>query len=146
MAASHPQSRENHRRVVPGWHFVIGTLLVANLIWCVLRLLRDPEAEQIDFTGVAVILVLFFGYVRRFPLVVQDRVIRLEERLRLARLLPADLQSQIDAFTVDQLAALRFASDEELPSLVRRVVQENITGRDAIKALIVKWRPDELRV
>lgn len=146
MAAKRPQTRDTHRRVVPGFHFVTGGLLVLNLAWCIHRLVRDPEADQISFAAVAVILLLLFRYIRSFPIVVQDRVIRLEERLRLARLLPSDLQSQVDTLTVDQLTALRFASDDELLGLVRRVLQDHITERDAIKALISSWRPDELRV
>lgn len=146
MAASSLQSRDNHRRIVPGYHLVTGSLLVFNLVWCLHRLLRDPEADQISFTIVAVLLLLLWRYLRNFPLVAQDRIIRLEERLRLARLLPPELQPQIDTLTVDQLIALRFAPDDEVPALTRRVLLEHIAERDAIKALITKWRPDELRV
>jgi Family of unknown function (DUF6526) len=146
MASSTPQSRSNHRRIVPGFHVLTGGLLVLNLAWCLHRLLRDPEADQISFALVAVCLLLLFRYIRRFPIVVQDRVIRLEERLRLARLMPSDLPSELDTLRVGQLAALRFASDAELPGLVRRVLNEHLVERDAIKALISQWRSDELRV
>jgi hypothetical protein len=76
---------------------------------------------------------------------VQDRLIRLEERLRLARLLPADMQSKCDEFTADQLIALRFASDSELPELAKRVHAEKIAERGAIKALVRTWRADHMR-
>jgi len=82
---------------------------------------------------------------RIFALSVQDRVIRLEMRLRLAELLPMDLKGQINEFTVAQLVGLRFASNEELPELARRVLQDRITDRTAIKKMVKNWRPDYLR-
>jgi hypothetical protein len=76
---------------------------------------------------------------------VQDRVIRLEMRLRLAGVLPADLQARIPEFTVDQLVSLRFASDAELPGLARKVLDDKIADRKAIKQLIKEWQADYLR-
>ncbi len=76
---------------------------------------------------------------------VQDRVIRLEERLRYQRLLPTDLQSRIDDFTVNQLVSLRFASDAELPGLARKVLDDKINDRKTIKQMIKVWKPDYLR-
>jgi Family of unknown function (DUF6526) len=78
-------------------------------------------------------------------LVVQNRLIRLEERLRLQRLLPADLQPRIAEFTVAQLVSLRFASDAELPALARKVLDEKLDDRRAIKQLVKNWKPDYLR-
>jgi hypothetical protein len=85
-------------------------------------------------------------YARINALVVQDRVIRLEERLRLERLLPDDLKPRIGELSVAQLAALRFAGDSELAGLVRQIVDENLSDRDTIKRRIRDWRPDHLRV
>jgi Family of unknown function (DUF6526) len=76
---------------------------------------------------------------------VQDRVIRLEERLRFEHVLPADMHPRIGEFTIDQLVALRFASDAELPGLARKVLEEKIVERKAIKKLIKTWRPDFAR-
>jgi polysaccharide deacetylase 2 family uncharacterized protein YibQ len=76
---------------------------------------------------------------------VQDRVIRVEERLRYQRLLPADLQSRIDDFTINQIVSLRFASDAELPALARKVLDEKINERKVIKQFIKVWKPDNLR-
>jgi hypothetical protein len=76
---------------------------------------------------------------------VQDRVIRLEMRLRLERLLAPELRSRIPEFTVAQLISLRFASDGELPALARQVLDENLTDRKAIKRRIKNWQPDFLR-
>jgi hypothetical protein len=76
---------------------------------------------------------------------VQDRVIRLEMRLRLQQVLPANLRERIPEFTVSQLVALRFASDDELPGLARKVLEEKLTDRKAIKRLVQNWQADLLR-
>jgi hypothetical protein len=93
--------------------------------------------------GLALILGFLSG--RRFALSVQDRVIRLEERLRYQRLLPADLQPRIDEFTVAQLVSLRFACDAELSALARKVLDDKMQERKAIKQLVKTWKPDYLR-
>src|SRR5262249_53003583 len=93
----------------------------------------------------ALALATGFLFARVFALSVQDRVIRLEERLRLIRLLPGDLKPRIDEFTVSQLVALRFACDEELPALAKRVLVENLQSRKTIKQLVKNWRPDYQR-
>ena len=80
-----------------------------------------------------------------FTLAVQDRVIRLEMRLRLQQLLPQELRPRIPDFTIDQLIALRFASDAELPGLARKVLDEKLAERKAIKKLIQNWQPDYQR-
>jgi hypothetical protein len=94
----------------------------------------------------AVGLILVAWFVRAFPLGVQDRVIRLEERLRLERLLPGDLKARIGDFTTNQLVGLRFASDEELPGLARRVLDEGISDRKTIKQAVKNWRADYQRI
>jgi hypothetical protein len=76
---------------------------------------------------------------------VQDRLIRLEERLRYERTLPADMKPRIGEFTVEQLVSLRFASDAELPALARKVLDEKMTERKAIKQMVKSWKPDFLR-
>jgi hypothetical protein len=90
---------------------------------------------------------LFFGalYGRIFALSVQDRVIRLEERLRYEQVLPEELGWRVDELTVDQFVSLRFASDEELEKLMQKVLHDKLTKRKAIKELIKNWRPDSLR-
>jgi hypothetical protein len=146
MASMEPQSLANHKRVIPSFHYLGGGLMLAYLVVAFVRLGRQPDLDSIGGVLVALILMVIGWYVRIFPLVVQDRVIRLEERLRLARLLPPELQQQIDQFTRGQLAALRFASDSELPGLVRTVIAERLTTRESIKERIREWRPDHLRV
>jgi hypothetical protein len=140
------QNFANHAKVFPPFHFFVVPVLLANFVWSVYRL--KTWAYSFDgFLTVAVAAALILGFfsVRMFALKVQDRVIRLEERLRYARLLPADLQPRIGDFTVDQIVSLRFASDAELPALARRVLDEKMTQRKVIKQLVKNWRPDYLR-
>ncbi|HWP83836.1 MAG TPA: DUF6526 family protein [Terriglobia bacterium] len=145
MAQPVPQTFENHTRIVPLYHIVLFGILLLNFGWAVYRLYRDPGMEAIVGLLLAFGLLILFFYARMFALRVQDRVIRLEMRLRLEKLLPADLQPRIPEFTPGQLIALRFASDGELPDLARRVLVEKIEDRTAIKKLIRQWNPDYLR-
>jgi len=94
---------------------------------------------------VGLVLILLFVNARESTLAVQNRVIRLEMRLRLAGLLPSDLQARIPEFTLGQLISLRFASDAELPALARKVLDEKMNDRKAIKQLIKDWQADWLR-
>jgi len=146
MASEKPQSYENHARYVLGYHGVVFGIFVLNLLWSGYRVATDSGVGTlVNFLLAAAFLLLFF-YARRFAATVQDRVIRLEMRLRLAQVLPADLRSEIGRFTVDQLIALRFAGDDELPALARKVLDEKLTARDAIKKLVKNWQADLLRV
>ena len=140
-----PQSFENHTRIVPAYHMVAFPILVINLLWSLYRVLRNFSVDAVIGLLLAFALVIIFLFARLFTLTVQDRVIRLEMRLRLEKLLQPDLQPRIPDLTVTQLVALRFASDEELPALTRRVLTENITDRKTIKQMIQKWVPDNLR-
>jgi len=146
MAESKPQTFANHARLVPGYHFVTFGLLAINLIWSIRNIIKVPSWNTAVMLGLAVGLVLLFFYARLFALAAQDRLIRLEERLRMATLLPADLKPRIGDFTTPQLIALRFASDAELPALAKRVLDEGLTDRKAIKRLIKEWRADYCRV
>jgi hypothetical protein len=145
MGQAKPQSYENHTRIVPAYHMVAFPILAINLLWSLYRVIRNFSADAVISLLLAFALVIIFLFARLFTLTVQDRVIRLEMRLRLGKLLPADLQPRIPDLTVSQLVALRFASDEELPALTRRVLTENITERKVIKQMIQKWNPDNLR-
>jgi hypothetical protein len=140
------QNFANHTKVFPPFHFFLLPVLLVNLGVQIYRLI----AFWITFSGVfgvllALALLVGFLSARMFALSVQDRVIRLEERLRYQRLLPPDLQPRIDEFTVVQLVSLRFAGDAELPSLARKVLDDKMQGRKAIKQLVKNWKPDYLR-
>jgi hypothetical protein len=140
-----PQSFSNHGRVHPLFHLILLPLFFANFIVSVAWLVRSPSFLTAWNLVMAVALLLLLLLARSNPMKVQDRVIRLEERLRLAAILPQPLQARIPDLTVDQLVGLRFASDAELPALVERTLRENL-GRKQIKQAIVSWRADDLRV
>ena len=129
MAQATPQSFAHHTRIVPAYHMGAFGILVINFLWSCYRVVSNFSFDALVALLVAVALVLIFFHARIFVLTVQDRVIRLEMRLRLEKLVPADLQPRIPEFTISQLVALRFASDEELPALARKVLAENITDR-----------------
>ncbi|MES2305247.1 MAG: DUF6526 family protein [Gemmatimonadota bacterium] len=141
-----PQTRENHARFVPAWHFVAWPILFGLFVWAVIRLVRNPSADSIGDALLQFALLIVLVFARWFALRVQDRVIRLEEQLRFQRLFPAALLVRINEFTRQQYIALRFASDTELPELARKVLDEKITDQKTIKALIRTWRPDYMRV
>lgn len=145
MADATPQTMQNHARFVPPYHFVTSALLLLNLVWSVIQLFRAPGFGAVVGLLLAVALILMGWYMRAFPISVQDRLIRLEERLRMERLLPADLKPRINDFSRTQLIALRFASDAELPDLARKVLTENIQELGRIKAMVKNWRADHWR-
>lgn len=136
------QSFKTHRKFVPLFHFVTLPILLVNLGLAVTGIVRAPGFDSA--WGVAQSVALFLGalFGRVFALAAQDRVIRLEERLRLRELLPAELKARIPDFTRDQLIGLRFAGDGELPELAARVLRDNIQKRDEIKKLVTQWRAD----
>lgn len=144
------QNYANHAKYVPGFHFLTLGILTINLIWSLFRLIWGlpgvPFFDRLLNLAVAVALGLLAWYIRTFPLKAQDRVIRLEETLRLERLLPADLKPRIGDLRPSQLIALRFASDAELPDLTRAVLAGEITSSDDIKKRVGAWRADHFRM
>lgn len=142
-----PQSFENHGKMVRGYHGWTTALLVLPTLYFLFLFVRDFFAvERLAQLLFAVGVIFAAFYARVFPLGVQDRVIRLEERLRMERVLPDDLKARISDFSTPQLVGLRFASDEELPLLARRVLDEGITDRKLIKQAVKSWRADHQRV
>ena len=139
------QNFENHVRRVPAFHFFALPVLLINFIWAVYRLIKSFSADAVIATLLAAALIVVALCARLFALKVQDRVIRLEMRLRMAGVLPPDLRARIPEFTVDQLVALRFAGDDELPALARKVLDEKLGQRKPIKQLVKSWQPDEWR-
>ena len=152
MAEKKPQTFANHTRFDPWFHFfllpVFGLLLILSIIHFIAHIteggLRDQfHAVLLILLAVAFLVAVF--KIRLYSLKVKDRVIRLEERLRLTSLLPEPLRSRIPELTEGQLVALRFASDAELPKLVERALSEKLSPAD-IKKAIQTWRPDYWRV
>jgi hypothetical protein len=145
MAQKIPQTFENHVRVLPAYHYVAFPLFAANFFYALYETVTAFSWANLAAFGLAVALILLFFLARMMTITVQDRVIRLEETLRMRALLPADLQPRIGEFTVKQLVALRFASDEELPELARQVLDGKIADQKAIKKMIRQWRADYQR-
>ena len=146
MANEKPQNFKNHTRFVPMFHIFTLWILGLNAGNAIYRLIKFGVSYRTVFElllALALIMAALFS--RIFAITVQDRVIRLEMRLRLGELLPPDLRPRIPEFTVSQLVALRFAGDAELPALARRVLDEKITKRKDIKILIKDWQADNLR-
>ena len=142
MSEPETQSFARHGRTVPGFHYGVLGALGLNLIWSAVRLVRVPSVDALMGVVMALGLAGLAYYARIFPLRVQDRVIRLEMRLRLASVLPDDLRPRIPALRPGQLVALRFASDRELPGLVRQVLEEGLADRREIKRRITDWQAD----
>jgi hypothetical protein len=142
-----PQSFENHAKIVPGYHGWATALLVLPTLYFLFLFVRDFfSVERLATVMFAFGVIIAVLYARLFPLGVQDRVIRLEERIRMERLLPDDLKGRIPEFTTAQLVGLRFASDAELPALARRVLDEGMTERKLIKQAVKDWRADHARI
>jgi hypothetical protein len=139
------QNFQNHVKFVPVFHFFVLPVLLFNVGWAIYRVIHAPSANLVVALIVAIALLLAALYGRMFALVVQDRLIRLEMQLRLQGLLPVNLRPRIPEFTVNQLVALRFASDAELPELAGKVLAENLQNRKAIKRMVQNWQTDELR-
>ena len=145
MSDSAPQSLKNHGRLDPPYHFVLSTVLAVNLfiVLCFTYKNFNYFTAWLVILSIAVFIPVL--KIRSYPLKVQDRVIRLEERLRLQALAPAEWHAQIYRLSEDQLIALRFAADEEVVELAKQALEENLT-RKQIKERIKVWRPDEWRV
>jgi hypothetical protein len=145
MSKSEAQSLKNHGRLDPPFHLILATVLIVNLVIVVVYAVKHLNV----YTAWAVILSIAVWIpvlkLRLYPLKVQDRVIRLEERLRLQALAPAEWHAQIYRLSEDQLIALRFASDDEVVALANAALEQNMT-RKQIKERIKSWRADNWRV
>jgi hypothetical protein len=140
------QNFANHVKWVPTFHYFVMPVLILNFGWSIRRLAHNGftwDGLVSLLTAAALVLLMF--HARLFALRVQDRVIRMEERQRLGKLLPDDLKPRIEEFTPGQLVALRFASDAELPALARKVLNDKLSEGKAIKQMVQNWRADHLR-
>ena len=144
MGDTRQQSYASHARRQPVYHFVLIPILITNLVITIVWAVQRPGFHRIWTVVLSFALLLMGFLVRVNSNKVQDRVIRLEERLRLAALLPDSLRLRIPELTESQLIGLRFASDAELPALAQRALDEKL-DRKAIKQAIQQWRPDHFR-
>ena len=143
--ASQVQTYKNHTRFLPAFHFFVIPVLGINALNAVRHVWLAPNASTAWTLVVAAALLTLGLLSRTMALRVQDRVIRLEMRLRLQQSLPADVRSRIDELTPGQLVALRFASDAELPELVREVLAGKLATSRDIKLRVKNWQGDWLR-
>jgi len=143
--AKKTQTFSNHLRIDPPFHFFMVPVAVIGLITAAVQLIRFPSLGHGWLTIIAVAALVAVFKIRLYALRVQDRVIRLEERLRLMAVLKDPLRSRITELTGSQLIALRFASDAELPRLVELALQEKLS-RTEIKKTVIDWRPDYSRI
>ncbi|HEY1987642.1 MAG TPA: DUF6526 family protein [Terracidiphilus sp.] len=145
MSTTTPQNLKNHARLDPAFHIVLALVLTLNFFYAIVHLVRHPQFFNVWFLVLSMAAIVLLFKLRLYPLKVQDRVIRLEERLRLQALAPAQWHSQIYLLREDQLIALRFAGDDEVVSLAKQALEENLT-RKQIKERIRNWRADYWRV
>jgi hypothetical protein len=147
-----PQTYANHTRFDPPFHFFLAPVFILGLILSLIHFfyhLRESDMRDnihsFLLIVLAVALITVILKMRLYSLKVQDRIIRLEERLRLTQLLSEPLRARIPELTEDQLIGLRFASDAEIPKLVERALLEKLKRKD-IKKAVQNWRPDYWRV
>jgi len=145
MAEHIPQTYANHARFHPVFHFFVVPVFFINFLVAAIQAVRSPGWISIWTVVMAAALVAAGFLIRVYALRVQDRLIRLEERLRLERLLPEALKARIGELTEGQLVGLRFASDGEVASLVEKTLANGWRNRE-IKKGVVNWRPDYFRV
>jgi hypothetical protein len=139
------QTFKNHTRLDPPYHFFLAPLSLVLLVIVVVDVIRNPSWFSAAHLLAGLWVLVAVALLRVYPLKVQDRVIRLEERLRLHQVLPASLQPRLGELTESQLIALRFASDAELPELVPKALDGKWTAKQ-IKEAVRNWRPDYWRV
>ena len=141
-----PQTYANHTRWHPPFHFFVAPVMVINFIWSVVQFVMTPGWDSGRWAVVSLALVVMMSLVRMNPLKAQDRIIRLEERLRYQQALSPALLQQTTTLRTRQIVALRFAPDDELEELVSAVVTGKLNKPSQIKQAIKNWRGDTFRV
>lgn len=144
--AEQTQTLGNHRRFIPAFHFFALPILLINVLVVAYNFVRDPRLINGWALLVAIALAVGILWSRAMPLRAQDRIIRLEERTRLERLLPSDMRGRIGELTERQLIEIRFAPDDEVPELTRRTLNGELKSPGDIKRAIRSWRADHFRV
>jgi hypothetical protein len=145
MSDQTPQNFGNHARLDPPFHFFALPVMAATLVIVIWNLIQHPGFTAAWAAVFMLALIIVSLKARVYALKAQDRVIRLEERLRLSMLLPEPLRARINELTEGQLIALRFASDGEVSSLAEKALAGNLPAAEIKKAIVV-WRPDYFRV
>jgi len=144
--ATTPQTFANHTRWQPPLHFFVMPVLLINVIWAIVLFVKGPGWNSGWWIIVSLALLILLFFVRLNPLKAQDRIIRLEERLRYQRVLSPALLARTSALEPGQIIALRFASDDELEELVSAVLAGKFAKNGDIKRAIKHWQADTFRV
>jgi hypothetical protein len=142
---SKTQDLKNHARFDPFYHLLLFLTYLANLVYAGFHLYRQPSLSSGWYLVLSLIVAVPLIKLRTYPLKVQDRVIRLEERLRLQALAPQQWHAQIYRLSEDQLIGLRFAADDEVVELAKQALEHNL-NRKQIKERIRSWRADDWRI
>jgi hypothetical protein len=145
MAEPKVQNFKNHTKLDPLFHLLIVPVALITVLVAAYQLTQRQTLADAWFFIVSVAALLAFLKIRTYALKVQDRVIRLEETLRMQRVLPEPLKARIGELTEGQFVALRFAPDAELTGLVEQTLNGNLSNKE-IKSKIVNWRPDFFRI
>jgi len=145
MSESTAQNLKNHGRIDPPYHMVLFAVLIVNLAIVITYTAMHFSVFSAWLLIVSIAVFIPFAKLRTYPLKVQDRVIRLEERIRLQALAPAEWHAQIYRLTEDQLIGLRFAADDEVVELAKQALEKNLS-RKQIKERIQSWRADDWRI
>jgi Family of unknown function (DUF6526) len=145
MSKFEQQSLKNHARFDPAYHFLIFGVILANLVFACFHLYYHPSIGSRWYLVLSLLVIVPVLRLRQYPLKLQDRIIRLEERLRLQALSPAEWHTQIYRLSEDQLIALRFAGDDEVVGLAKQALEEKL-NRKQIKERIRSWRADNWRI
>ena len=143
--AKTPQNLKNHAKFDPPYHVVLFLTLVLNLVFAIVHLVRHTDFFAAWLVVLSLVAFVALFRMRQYPLKVQDRVIRLEERLRLQTLAPLEWHAQIARLSEDQQIGLRFAADDEVVSLAKQALEHNL-NRKQIKERIKNWRADDWRL
>jgi hypothetical protein len=142
---SETQSFKNHARLDPAYHILLFAIYLLNLVYAGFHVYRQPSLSSGWYVVLSLLAIVPLIKIRTYPLKVQDRVIRLEERLRLQALAPQEWHTHLYRLTEDQLIALRFAADDEVVDLAKQALEQNL-NRKQIKERIRRWRADDWRV
>jgi hypothetical protein len=145
MSSSSPQTLKSHARFDPMYHYLLSLVLVANVVFAIFHLLHHRNISSFWLLVLSLVVFIPILRLRQYPLKVQDRMIRLEERLRLQALAPAEWHAQIYRLSEDQLIGLRFAGDDEVVELAKHALEGNL-NRKQIKERIKNWRADNWRI
>ncbi len=140
------QNYQNHARYYPPFHYVLAPIILLHLVWSAKLAWDNPTWPTIEGLILATGLFVLSFVARIGALKAQDRVIRLEERLRYQEVLSPEMQAKAKGLRMGQIVALRFASDAELPALIEKILAGQLEKSKDIKLAIQSWRPDLDRV